>query len=780
MTKGSSRIPSFYKLSVSQRIQALKEHGLVGDEDFQSLSAGRQILSSDKADRMIENVIGVMALPVGLALNFLINGRDRLIPMVVEEPSIVAGLSSAAKLARPTGGFEVDYSGPLLTGQIQLVGLPDVNRARRELLNSRQAIMQLADSLNSRMVARGGGIRDIEVRQLDTPEGSMLILHLLIDTRDAMGANMVNTTCEGVSPLVEKISGGRALLRILSNLTDRSLVRASMRVRPEDLAGKGFDGTQVRDNIVLASSFAAADPYRAATHNKGIMNGVDAVAIAVGNDWRAIEAAAHAYAAKSGRYSSLSSFSVGEDGCLLGTLEMPMKVGTVAGNLETNPAVALNMRLLDVSSAGELAGIMGCVGLAQNFAALRALATEGIQRGHMSLHARTVVTTAEVPAKDFDAVLHRLIASGTIKVWKAKEILAEIRAERAGQPEQSDQSERAGQSNQSEQSEQADQSEQPRQPKSSKSSTAQAFGQAGGKVILLGEHAVVYNRQALAAPLPLAVSATVCDSHQQGIQVNAPQWRIDRRVAHDEASPDGLARLILFLLQHLELSGRNLSLRVEANIPLGTGLGASAALAVAVIRALSNLEGFELTSEQVNSLAYECERLAHGTPSGVDNTLSTYGRFVVFQNQPQGNSIVEIEPARPLPVVIAQTGIKGSTAEAIQRIRLAWQNNKKRYESVFDHIEGLTRSAVQAVKAGDLKELGELMNLCQGDLNALQVSSARIETLVSLARQAGALGAKLTGGGIGGSIVALCEPDTTAVAEAIRAAGYSAMEFSLE
>lgn len=743
-----SRIPSFYKLTVSERIRSLYTQGLINEADFHALSSGGQVLPLQNADRMIENVIGIMGLPMGLALNFLINDKDWVIPMVVEEPSIVAGLSSAAKVARISGGFKASYTGPILIGQIQLLDLPDFDRAWEDLLVRKQELLQLADELNPKMVDRGGGARDLELRRLDTPVGAMLVIHLLVDTRDAMGANMINTTCEGLTPLVETITGGRVLLRILSNLTDQAVVRSSMKIHPDDLAVKGFSGVEVRDGIVSASHFAAADPYRAATHNKGIMNGVDALAIAVGNDWRAIEAAAHAYAARKGRYSSLSHFCVDPDGFLIGELEMPMKVGTVAGNLKTNPAVALNMRILNVHSAEELAQVMGCVGLAQNFAALKALATEGIQRGHMSLHARNVAVTAEIPSEHFDVVIEKLIASGEVKAWKAKEILADIK------------------------SRQARQSEQPH---------AGELAQANGKVILLGEHAAVYNRRVLAAPLPLAISASAGEGTSDGVEVSIPKWGIDRVIPHrSQQSEKGLLQIVSFILEQLDLVGCNLSLKVTPHIPLGVGLGSSAALAVAIIRALVIYREFDFSDDQVNALAYQCEQIAHGTPSGIDNTVATYGRFVVFQKQADQNKMTEINPAKPLPLVIAQTGIQGSTMAAVNRIRQAWQGNPKRYETVFDHIDDLTQSAGKAIEAGDLAELGELMNLCQGDLNALQVSSPEIETLIQIARQAGALGAKLTGGGIGGSIVVLCQEDTRSVAQAIRSSGYQSLEFTLE
>jgi hydroxymethylglutaryl-CoA reductase len=329
--ESGARIPNFFRMSVAERIAALHERGLLTASDVRALSTGDHTLRLPVADRMIENVVGVFGLPLGYALNFLIDGRDYVIPLVVEEPSIVAGLSGAARMARLSGGYSTTTTDPILIGQVQTVNITDPDRARADLLARKQEILDLANSLHPKMQARGGGARDVEVFRHRAPEDGreMLVLHLLVDTRDAMGANLVNTMCEGIASLVETITGGKVFLRILSNLTDRSLARASVRIPTKNLEGKGFSGEQVRDGIILANDLAVVDPYRAATHNKGIMNGIDAVAIATGNDWRAIEAAAHAYAARSGQYAALTRWYRHESGDLAGEIEVPMKVGTV-------------------------------------------------------------------------------------------------------------------------------------------------------------------------------------------------------------------------------------------------------------------------------------------------------------------------------------------------------------------------------------------------------------------------------------------------------------------
>ena len=322
---------------------------------------------------------------------------------------------------------------PVLIGQVQVVDVPHPAQAKAILLQRKDELLNLANSLHPQMVARGGGAQDVEVHLHARAEGGdMLVVHLLVDTRDAMGANLVNTMCEGIASLVESMTGGRVFLRILSNLADRAMVRARCIIPIEDLTTKGHAGEEVRDGVVLANEFASIDPYRAATHNKGVMNGVDAVALATGNDWRAIEAAAHAYAARGGRYTSLTRWYKGEQGELVGELEMPMKVGIVGGSLQSNATVALDLRLLGVKSARELAEVMGAVGLAQNFSALRALVTDGIQQGHMTLHARSVAITAGATADIFDTVVERLVESGEIKIWKAQEIVLQVRKEARG------------------------------------------------------------------------------------------------------------------------------------------------------------------------------------------------------------------------------------------------------------------------------------------------------------------------------------------------------------
>ena len=423
----SSRIPGFYDKPQSERATAVSEWAGLSSNDKAALD-GTGGLTPEQADHMIENVIGLHNLPLGVAVNFLINSREVLVPMAIEEPSVVAGASFMARLARDGGGFHAHVTEPLMIGQMQILGVADLGAARMALLEKKAHILELANQIDPVLIKAGGGARDLEVRVIaESPIGPFLVAHLIYDTRDAMGANAVNTACETLAPTIEQITGGRVHLRILSNLADRRLARARCAVPSASLAFGDFTGERVRDGIIEAYAFAAADPYRAATHNKGIMNGVDAVVIATGNDWRAIEAGAHSYAARSGRYTSLSTWGKDKDDNLVGTLEMPMAVGIVGGATKVHPTAQAALKLMGVTSARELAEIIVSVGLAQNLAALRALATEGIQRGHMTLHARQVAIAAGAVGDEVEIVAGKLVAEKKVRIDRAEEILKQIK-----------------------------------------------------------------------------------------------------------------------------------------------------------------------------------------------------------------------------------------------------------------------------------------------------------------------------------------------------------------
>ena len=422
-----SRLPNFRALTPAQRLAAIADAAGLTPEERQQL-AEPGALGLDRADGMIENVIGAFELPLGVAGNFQVNGRDVLVPMAVEEPSVVAAASFMAKLARENGGFETSSTRPLMRAQVQVLGLTDPHGARVALLRERERIVKLANSRDQVLIGLGGGCQDIEAHVFaDTPRGPMLVLHLIVDVRDAMGANTVNTMAEAVAPLVEEITGGTVRLRILSNLADLRLSRARVRLTPQTLDTRDRSGAEIIEGVLDAYVFAATDPYRAATHNKGIMNGIDPVIVATGNDWRAVEAGAHAYACRDGRYTSLTHWEKDASGALVGTLEMPMPVGLVGGATKTHPLARLALKIMAVRSAQELGEIAVAVGLAQNLGALRALATEGIQRGHMALHARNIALTVGAVGAEVDQLARRMAEEKDVRADRALALLEELR-----------------------------------------------------------------------------------------------------------------------------------------------------------------------------------------------------------------------------------------------------------------------------------------------------------------------------------------------------------------
>ncbi len=417
ITEKSSEISGFHKLSVDEKLSAIKDFAGLDEEDLETLKkTGR--LGLDVATRMIENVVGTFEFPFGVATNFKINGKDYLIPMVIEEPSVVAAASYAAKLARPNG-FEAETDEPVMIGQAQIVDIPDMEKAKRGIDERKEALIELARKQDSMLERFGGGPRGIEVREIETDAGRMLIIHLLVDVRDAMGANAVNTMVEKISPLLEEITGGKVRLRIISNLATKRLARAKA-VWKKDVLGE-----DVIEGIIQAYNFAVKDPYRCTTHNKGVMNGIDAVTIATGNDFRAVEAGMHSYAAIDG-YKPITRYEKDGEGNLVGSIELPIAVGTVGGCTRTNPVAKVSLKMLGVKTAQELAGVMASVGLAQNFAALRALATEGIQRGHLKLHATNLAIVGGASGEMAERVAQRMIEEGNISASRAEQLVKEM------------------------------------------------------------------------------------------------------------------------------------------------------------------------------------------------------------------------------------------------------------------------------------------------------------------------------------------------------------------
>jgi hydroxymethylglutaryl-CoA reductase len=727
------QISGFYKLSVDERLSELKRLGLLDDDAIVAL---RRAMPIERVDRIVENVIGVLTLPLGVALNFVVNGKDYVVPAAIEEPSVIAGMSGAAKLIAGAGGFIADSEPPLLIGQVQLVDVADPIRARAELLDHRDELLAIANQREPKMAARNGGAKDLEVMVHRSPGGSMVVLHLLVDTRDAMGANVVNSMCEAVAPEAERLGGGRVNLRILSNLTDRAIVRARTVIPPSLLEVSGLSGEAVRDAIVSASELAEIDPYRAATHNKGIMNGIDAVAIATGNDWRAIEAGVHAYAARGRRYTSLSRWRRNDAQDLVGEIEVPLKVGIVGGTIRTNPVVESMLRLSRVESARELGELMASVGLAQNFAALKALATRGIQHSHMSLHARSVASMAGATVDNFEHVVAELMRVGEVKVWKAKEIIQGLSRK---EPE-----------------------------------PAGTRAVAPGRLILVGEHAVLHGSRALAVPIPLVVEAVVRD-HDGDVVTVVPSWGLEHRLSRG-AGPIG--SVLEAMLARVGLEGRGMHIRIDPGFPRAMGLGASAAIAVAVLRAVAKHFGIGLSESEISALAAESEAHVHGSASPLDHVVATRGEPILFRSGVP--DIVEaLRIPEPVRIVIGVTGRESLTMAVVEKVDRAIASNRRLCLRIFEEIDELAGASREALESGDLVRLGELMAWNHGLLHTLGLSCLDIEELIEIARENGALGAKLTGSGGGGSVVALCPDSADAVADAIRRRGYKALSIVL-
>jgi len=419
MADKSSQISGFYKLPVEERVELIKKHSDLNEEETELF---RSCLDMGIADRMIENVLGTFELPLGIAVNFKINGKDYLVPMATEESSVVAAASNAAKIARINGGFKTKCTDPLMIGQIQILHMKDVVGAAKKIMSKKKEILHLANEQDKVLVKFGGGAKDIEVRILDSPLGKMIVTHLIVDVRDAMGANAVNTMCEALAPMMEEITGGKVRLKILSNLADKRLAKATAIFDKEKMGGE-----HVVDAFLESYILAAVDPYRAATHNKGIMNGIDSLIIATGNDFRAIEAGAHTYASRNGQYTSLSRYYKDKNGNLVGELELPMAVGIIGGAGNILPKAKLCKKILGIKTAQELAEIVVSVGLAQNFAAVFALSTVGIQKGHMSLHAKNIAVMAGATGEQIEKIANQMVKEGKIKLDRAEEILKEIK-----------------------------------------------------------------------------------------------------------------------------------------------------------------------------------------------------------------------------------------------------------------------------------------------------------------------------------------------------------------
>jgi hydroxymethylglutaryl-CoA reductase len=419
----SSRISGFYKKSVNERLKIIAKIASLTSQEVRELKKFGS-LGLQRADKMIENVIGSIELPLGIATNFIINGKETLIPMAIEEPSIIAAASNAARLCRSTGGFKAESSKPLMIGQIQFVYIKDFVFAENKILENKAKLIEIANKQDKTLVKLGGGAIDLETRKINTKKGKMLVIHLIVDVRDAMGANTVNTMCEKIAPKIQELIGGEFRLRIISNYAIKRMVKAKAEWLEKEI------GSETINQILEAFALAEADEFRAVTHNKGIMNGIDAVAIATGNDFRAIEAGAHSFAARNGKYGPLTKWFKNSEGNLVGEIELPLAVGIVGGATKTNPIAKIALKILKINSAQELAETMACVGLANNFAAMRAIVVEGIQKGHMKLHSRNIAIIAGAQKKEIDIVAEKIVKEGKISVDFAREVLKKLRKEK--------------------------------------------------------------------------------------------------------------------------------------------------------------------------------------------------------------------------------------------------------------------------------------------------------------------------------------------------------------
>ena len=733
MTK-SSRLPGFNGLPWQERVEQLRQYADLSDAEIALLGTG-DALPFEQAAKVSENVVGRYALPFSVATNFKVNGRDYLVPMVVEESSVVAAASYGARLVRECGGFQSSSSDPLMIAQVQLHGVQDFPAAWKAIETNREALIEEANKHVGSLVGRGGGVREVLPRVLEGADGPFLVVHWIVDVRDAMGANLVNTVAEKTAPRLEELTGGEARLRILSNLSDRRMARAECTVQHEALGSGELPGRVVAERIVSAWRFADADPYRACTHNKGIMNGVDPVLVATGNDWRAVEAGAHAWAARGGRYRPMTTWALDDEGNLKGVLEIPLAVGTVGGITRAHMLAQLALKILRVSSAQELAEVAAAVGLASNLAALKALATEGIQRGHMALHARNIAYAVGTPPIDVDRVVREMIARGTVSHSAAQDIATELRS-RAGLAVQD----------------------------------PNPINQyATGKVILFGEHSVDQGEAALAVPVRDAVvTLLVVGNDHHELLLRSSTVEFDVRAS---------TQIVTTVAEQLGVPpGTGLTVTGHTSIPIHAHLGSSAAFGVAVARALGQKFGIPHGPARVAEVVLAAERAIHGAPAGVDAAVIAWERPIWFRR----GEVEFLTPGKPFDLIVAYSGVAVPSKTVNAEWDEAMQRDPVRFAGVVRALAECATQGRAAFEAGDLPRLGALLTESHRVLAEVGFSTPELDRLLAVAREAGALGGKLTGEGRGGCVIVLPPPGAKdVVMAALRAAG-SATVFSTE
>lgn len=723
----SSRIPGFYRLPVERRLAHLKRGFNLSDEQIADLREGRA-LRIEHAVNMVENAVGVHGMPLGIALNFVVDEQEYLVPMAIEEASIIAAASKAALMIRAGGGFRTTVDDPIMIGQIQVMDLENPEEASQQIFERKQEIIEQANLANPRMVHRGGGVRDIETRVLPGTDkvGPMLIVHLLIDVQEAMGANMINYACEAAGPVVEKITGGRVNLRILSNLADRRIARAEFSLPFEFLKTEEMSGEDVAKRMVEAGEFAWADPYRATTHNKGIFNGIGAAALALGQDWRAIEAGGHAFAARDGVYRSLTRYWIKEE-TLCGSIEVPMQVGSVGGALNAHPGVRILRQISGVRTSREIASLFASVGLAQNFAACLALSTVGIQQGHMALHARSVAISVGVPPEMVEGVASEMIRRGDVKVAVAEEIFESMQ-------------------HADEVHDQGD--------------TLPIESYAPGKVVLFGEHATVYNYPGITAAIDIGMTIKVLRD-ADGPRFLNPHFHQVFSAPESDQDIRLFSQAVDEALEHYSLQREPLAIQIESQLVPGMGLGSSAAFSAALISALRTYRQSDGRLTLAGNMFEDVQRLEqifHGHPSGMDAATVLSDGVIWFRKGPP-REIVPIHLPRPMSGLVCLVEPGARTIDMVRQVKQSRDLNPKRVGAILDDIGQLTSDAGIALGTGDEVEVGRLMFRNHELLARLGVSTPKLDGAVSTLLDHGVLGAKLTGSGGGGAVVALVRPE---------------------
>ncbi len=719
----TSRIPGFYRLPVEHRLAYLARQFGLSDRELAQLRDGNALRIRD-AVNMVENAIGVHGMPLGLGLNFLIDGKEYLVPMAIEEASIIAAVSKAALMIRSGGGFRTEVDPPVMIGQVQVLDLEDPSSAAQVLHERKADVIEQANLAGPRMVARGGGVFDIETRVLDGggDVGLMLVLHILMDVREAMGANAVNSACESVGPLVEEITGGRVNLRILSNLADRRLARAEFVLPFDRLATEGLSGEQVARRMIEAGSLAKVDPYRATTHNKGIFNGIGAAALALGQDWRAIEAGGHAYAAHGGQYRSLTDYSIVNKG-LRGTIELPLQVGWVGGAVNSHPGVRILREISGIKNAAELAGLLAAVGLAQNFAACLALSTVGIQKGHMSLHARSVALSVGVPAEHVEEVAQEMIGRGEVRVAVAEEIYRSMQHHLEEMP-------------------------------FGDGLPLQAF--SPGKVILFGEHATVYNYPGIVSATDIGLNVRI-KHDEHGPRFLNPKFKQVFPAPKSDQDIRLFSRAVDLALEMYGLQSEPIAVQIDSELVPGMGLGSSAAFSAALCSALKSYKHQDQPRRATTEFFNDVQRLEaifHGHPSGMDAATVLSDGVIWFRKGPP-REILPIKLNEPMAGLICLVEPGGRTIEMVAHVRRSRDLNPKRVDNILEEIGNLTTDAGIALGTGDAEEVGRLMFRNHELLARLGVSTPALDLAVEQLLEAGVLGAKLTGSGGGGAVIAL-------------------------